>query len=352
MNQPQDVFSSMSEPTEGLELQTRATARNPRVPLRERMEYTTKFGEFGFGSGQFTEPNGLAVAPCGDIIVCDTNNNRLEVFDKNGNYRFEIFLHVHQDDAHHNQFKLATKEKMLKFSDPDVPNEVREGGCFPNRVAVVPSTAEIVVTERYPNPQVKVFNMTGKFRRKFGSDKLQYPRALALDKEENIVVVECKVMRVTIFTLSGTCLQQMSLTGKLNFPNGVCISKKNEILISDNRDHCIKVFDWQGKLLRSIGEPHVTHFPIGVELGPDDEVIVADNHNNFNLTYFTIDGKLKRAFESKVKHAQCFDIALTPDNNIVLASKDYRMYIYDPARVTGQPERRRRILTQYLSEER
>ena len=231
-------------------------------------------------------------------------------------------------------------------------SETREGGCFPNRVAVIPSTGDIVVTERYPHPQVKIFDMTGDFMRKFGGDKLLYPRALALDQYENIVVVECKVMRVTFFTKKGVFLGQIPLTGKLNFPNGICINKQDEILISDNRDHCIKVFDRLGNLLRTIGEPHVTHFPIGVELGPEDEVIVADNHNNFNLTYFTSAGKLKRAFESKVKHAQCFDIALTPDNNVVLASKDYRMYIYDPARVSAQPERRRRILTQYLSEER
>ena len=30
----------------------------------------------------------------------------------------------------------------------------------------------------------------------------------------------------------------------------------------------------------------------------------------------------------KVKHAQCFDVALMKDGSIVLASKDYRLYIY------------------------
>ena len=31
---------------------------------------------------------------------------------------------------------------------------------------------------------------------------------------------------------------------------------------------------------------------------------------------------------TKVKHAQCFDVALMKDGSIVLASKDYRLYIY------------------------
>lgn len=34
------------------------------------------------------------------------------------------------------------------------------------------------------------------------------------------------------------------------------------------------------------------------------------------------------ALESKVKHAQCFDVALVDDGSVVLASKDYRLYLY------------------------
>jgi hypothetical protein len=29
-----------------------------------------------------------------------------------------------------------------------------------------------------------------------------------------------------------------------------------------------------------------------------------------------------------VKHAQCFDVALMDDGSVVLASKDYRIYVY------------------------
>ena len=34
------------------------------------------------------------------------------------------------------------------------------------------------------------------------------------------------------------------------------------------------------------------------------------------------------ALESRVKHAQCFDVALADDGSVVLASKDFRVYIY------------------------
>ncbi len=42
----------------------------------------------------------------------------------------------------------------------------------------------------------------------------------------------------------------------------------------------------------------------------------------------TQDGQLLNALESKVKHAQCFDVSLMDDGSVVLASKDYRLYIY------------------------
>ena len=51
-------------------------------------------------------------------------------------------------------------------------------------------------------------------------------------------------------------------------------------------------------------------------------------HFIFFLTLYLQDGKLLSALESKVKHAQCFDVALMDDGSVVLASKDYRLYIY------------------------
>ena len=100
------------------------------------------------------------------------------------------------------------------------------------------------------------------------------------------------------------------------------------IFLIKSRAHCIKVFDYKGNYLRQIGGEGITNYPIGVGINCNNEILVADNHNNFNLTVFTQDGKLINALESKVKHAQCFDVGLMDDGSIVLASKDYRIYVY------------------------
>jgi len=273
----------------------------PKAQIRrQKMIYHCKFGEFGILEGQFTEPSGVAVTEDNEIIVADTNNHRIQVFDKDGNFKFQFG-------------EVGKRDGQL---------------LYPNRVAVVAKTGDIVVTERSPTHQVQIFTKYGQFIRKFGADILQHPRGVTTDNCGRIIVVECKVMRVVIFDMVGNVLNKFSCSRFLEFPNGVVVNDAMEIFISDNRAHCVKVFDYQGNYLRQIGGEGVSNFPIGVGLTANGEICIADNHNNFNLTVFSQAGQLLGALESKVKHAQCFDVALMKDGSIVLASKDYRLYIY------------------------
>uniref|UniRef100_A0A915DWR8 B-box type zinc finger protein ncl-1 n=1 Tax=Ditylenchus dipsaci TaxID=166011 RepID=A0A915DWR8_9BILA len=265
----------------------------PRSQIkRQKMTYHCKFGEFGVMEGQFTEPSGVVVNAQQDIIVADTNNHRIQVFDKEGRFKF--------------QFGECGK---------------RDGQLlYPNRVSVNRVTGDFIY---------------GQFLRKFGANILQHPRGVCVDYEGRIIVVECKVMRVIIFDAYGNIIQKFSCSRYLEFPNGVCANDKNEIFISDNRAHCIKVFNYEGHYVRQIGGEGITNYPIGVGINSLGEVVVADNHNNFNLTLFSQDGTMLNALESKVKHAQCFDVALVEDGSVVLASKDYRLYLY---RYQQQPQ--------------
>ena len=271
------------------------------------MIYHCKFGEFGINDGQFTEPSGVTINTNNDIIVADTNSHRIQIFDKDGNFKFKFG-------------ECGKRDGQL---------------LYPNRVSIVKQTGDIVVTERSPTHQIQIYNKYGQFLRKFGANILQHPRGVCVDHKGRIVVVECKVMRVIIFDLYGNVLNKFNCSKYLEFPNGVCCSNptasnnyREEIYISDNRAHCIKVFDYNGNFIRQIGAEGITNYPIGVGINSNNEILVADNHNNFNLTVFTQDGKLINALESKVKHAQCFDVGLMDDGSIVLASKDYRIYVY------------------------
>jgi len=286
--------------------QQQQTTANPLLPARSQLKrskmiYNCKFGEFGVTDGQFTEPSGVAINSNSEIIVADTNSHRIQIFDREGRFKFKFG-------------ECGKREGQL---------------LYPNRVAVVKHTGDIVVTERSPTHQIQVYNQYGHFLRKFGANILQHPRGVCVDSKGRIIVVECKVMRVLIFDLMGNVLQKFNCSKYLEFPNGCCCSNdREEIFISDNRAHCIKVFNYEGQYMRQIGGEGITNYPIGVGINLNGEVLVADNHNNFNLTVFTQDGQVINALESKVKHAQCFDVGLMDDGSIVLASKDYRIYVY------------------------
>lgn len=311
MNEPLNGTSALLEQLNGsfpdpiIDLSRKLINGSPVLPLksqikRQKMIYHCKFGEFGVMEGQFTEPSGVAVNAQNDIIVADTNNHRIQIFDKEGRFKF--------------QFGECGK---------------RDGQLlYPNRVAVVKQSGDIIVTERSPTHQIQIYNQYGQFVRKFGATILQHPRGVTVDNKGRIIVVECKVMRVLIFDQMGNVLQKFGCSKHLEFPNGVVVNDKQEIFISDNRAHCVKVFSYEGHFLRQIGGEGLTNYPIGVCINEAGEILVADNHNNFNITIFSQDGQLISALESKVKHAQCFDVALMDDNSVVLASKDYRIYIY------------------------
>ncbi|XP_054719167.1 brain tumor protein-like [Uloborus diversus] len=267
---------------------------------REKMTYYNKFGEFGILEGQFAEPSGVAVNSKSEIIVADTNNHRIQIFDADGKFKFK-FGEVGKSDG---QF------------------------YFPNRVAVLPNCDDIVVTERNPTHQVQVYNQYGQFVRKFGSDVLQHPRGVTVDNEGRIIVVECKVMKVVIFDLMGNVLKKFGCSKYVEFPNGVAVNDKQEIFISDNRGHCVKVFNYDGAYLRQIGCEGLTNYPIGVSINKNGEILIADNHSSFNVTIFTQDGQLIKGLESKAKHVQCFDTTVLDPDSVVLASKDFRLYLY------------------------
>jgi DNA-binding beta-propeller fold protein YncE len=48
--------------------------------------YVTSFGSTGSGPGNLSNPTDMAVGPDGNVYVIDANNNRIEVFDPNGNF--------------------------------------------------------------------------------------------------------------------------------------------------------------------------------------------------------------------------------------------------------------------------
>lgn len=69
--------------------------RNSRVvKFSPTGKYIKEWGSFGKGAGQFNIPHGIAINSQETIYVADRQNNRIQLFDKNGNFKGVI-----QNDA-------------------------------------------------------------------------------------------------------------------------------------------------------------------------------------------------------------------------------------------------------------
>jgi len=49
-----------------------------------------KFGQLGPGKGQFNSPHGFCLGMDEDIVVADTNNHRVQVFEKSGDFKYQF----------------------------------------------------------------------------------------------------------------------------------------------------------------------------------------------------------------------------------------------------------------------
>src|SRR5262249_54956765 len=63
---------------------------NHRIQLFDAAgSFLSTFGSLGFsGNGQFKFPYGVAVRPDGTIVVADTTNRRIQIFDSAGSFQF------------------------------------------------------------------------------------------------------------------------------------------------------------------------------------------------------------------------------------------------------------------------
>uniref|UniRef100_A0AC35G8E1 Brain tumor protein n=1 Tax=Panagrolaimus sp. PS1159 TaxID=55785 RepID=A0AC35G8E1_9BILA len=270
-------------------------------PMKRKLNYDVNFGSFGVEDGQFSEPAGICVTTDGLIAVTDTKNHRVQVFDEIGCLKLAFGV------------SGSNPGQML----------------YPNCIASCPVTGNFVITERTPVHQVQVYSSSGRFIRRFGQNLIQFPRGVTVDKNGNIIVVECKVMRVTIFDQLGNVIRTFCAPSIMSFPMDICVNDNHEIFIVDNRRHSVHVFDYNGNNLRSMCGNGTISFPISVSINVAGELVVTDNHQSFNMTFFNQNGELIRAFESRNRHLQCLASTVHGADKIFLATKDFRVYMYD-----------------------
>ncbi|MEM2923725.1 MAG: 6-bladed beta-propeller [Candidatus Nitrosocaldus sp.] len=221
-----------------------------------------KFGIPGYDPGGFTHPSGVAVNSNGDIVVADLHNYRIQVFDSKGTYKFQFG----KASSYDGQF------------------------TYPISVAV-DSKDRIIVVDTYMH-RVQVFDADGNFLFKFGKEgsgdgEFSFPTGVAVDSKDRIIIADVWNNRIQVFDADGNFLfkfgKEGSGDGEFMFPNGVAVDGNGNIIVADTFNNRIQVFDADGNFLFKFGKEGSGDgefsFPTGVA-AHRDMLVVVDTGNN------------------------------------------------------------------------
>ncbi|XP_002735871.1 tripartite motif-containing protein 2-like [Saccoglossus kowalevskii] len=254
-----------------------------------------EFGVRGKGIGHVKEPWGVSVSSkSGDIVVADSGNSRIQVFDKLGHFKRD--------------FRFCGFDK--KFDPLDV---------------AVTDNDQVVISD-YANKQIIISDISGRMIRTFGSERLKWPWGVAVNSYGDIHVVDYEEHCLTIFDCDGVHLNTIGCKGHAQgqFRNPICvaINSKDDIIISDRENSRIQIFDEEGNFLHLFQAPGEEEgqfkYPTGVAVDSHDNIIVCDDWNN-RVQMFRPDGVFIRRIDSDNDGLRYPDgVTVTPDEKVVV----------------------------------
>lgn len=284
------------------------------------------FAIYGPGRGKlprFDKPMSVATDKDSNIYVTDSINNRVVVFDSNGNFKFEF---GEKGVAHPLGGSKATW-KPGTFS-------------FPYGIDVDEDTGNIFVADMV-NKRIQVFDNGGKFldwfpKKDFGgwaSDV--FPTDIAVKKGKVYINNPYQVM---IFTTKGEFVKEIGMPGdapgKFNRPNGIDVGEDGTIYVSDSNNLRLQALTPDGKVKWVIGEPTKNGAgiqqekrpfgnPRNLSVGPDGNIYVVDPFH-FQIKVFSPDGKQLAAMGRQGQEEGYFNFP-----NGIEVTKDKIIYVVD-----------------------
>ncbi|XP_067948165.1 B-box type zinc finger protein ncl-1-like [Watersipora subatra] len=284
--------SGFTSPTPNMQYQ-------PQFPLRGKMsamQIRYKFGALGPSKGQFNSPHGFCMGFEEDIVVADTNNHRIQVFDKSGEFKY--------------QFGIPGREEGQLW--------------YPRKVAVMRGASRYVICDRgNERSRMQIFSKNGHFVKKIAIRYIDIVAGLAITPAGNIVAVDS--VSPTVFTISegGDLIKWFDCSDYMREPSDIAVADK-EYYVCDFKGHCVVVFNDDGQFLRRIGTDTITNFPNGIDISDAGDVLVGDSHGNrFHVAVFQRDGSLIGEFECPyVKVSRCCGLKITSEGYVVTLAKN------------------------------
>jgi len=269
-----------------------------------------KFGRRGADVGCFTWPRGIAVNGDGEIVVADSSNHRIQVFDGHGEFL----------------------RQFGQYGQADGEFDCLAGVC------VNKANGQIVIADRY-NHRIQIFTSQGGWIRSFGEEgywdgQMSYPWGVACAPDGNIFVCDKENHRVQVFHPNGTFMYSFGRLGCddgcFENPHYVSVSEDGDkVVVSDSGNHRIQIFTPTGQHEQTIGREGTLNgqfkYPRGVLFDREGFILVGDSGNN-RVQVFRPDGSYYASFmtwgsmEGQVKGIE--GLALTADGGVVVCDRE------------------------------
>jgi len=260
------------------------------------MQIRCKFGQLGPSKGQFNSPHGFCLGSEEEIVVADTNNHRIQVFEKNGTYRY--------------QFGVPGKEEGQLW--------------YPRKVAVMKPSGKFVVCDRgNERSRMQIFTKHGHFVRKIAIRYIDIVAGLAITRDGNIVAVDSVTPTMFVISEAGELLRWFDCADYMREPSDIAVGGR-EFYVCDFKGHTVVVFTEDGNFVRRIGCENITNFPNGIDISDAGDILIGDSHGNrFHVVVFSSDGSLLAEFECPhVKVSRCCGLKITSEGYVVTLAKN------------------------------
>ncbi|MBO9540322.1 protein kinase [bacterium] len=261
-------------------------------------------GKAGVGQGEFRQPRGVVFDTSKHLLVADTDNGRIQVFDENHRFlrvirpqqmqetfRFPRALAISPqgilyvtDDMDYRIYKLDTAGRQIHVWKREQKDG--ENPSVPGRLIIAPN-GHLLLSEPN-NHRVLVFDSNEKQIGVLGRERgLQSPGGLALDHKGNILVLDFGSSCIQVFGSRGELVKTVGRRGngpgEFSIPREITIDRFGNWFVADTLNHRIQVFDPEGNFVLAFGKkgagPDEFNGPEGLTIGPDDTLYVSDRGN-------------------------------------------------------------------------
>lgn len=290
----------------------------------------SSFGSFGNSNGAFNTSGGISADPNGKIYVADLGNNRIQVFDANGNYITKFgngYLSLPNCVFYGSDSRIYVGEKNTdRVSVFDASYNLLYSfgttgsgdGQFNDVSMIYVDQNQVIYTIDFVNNTIQLFNgaNNGSFIRRFGSGHItQGGSGISVDEQTGIIYAS-EYNNIHKFDINGNHLG--SFSGSNNRQLYFDPTTRHLWIANDNG--YLMEYDLTGTMLAQYGSPTTTDeadnlsSPMGVAVDASGNLVVAANTGgNYSIKRFNAQGEFLNKFSTFVK----IGVDIDGSNNII-----------------------------------